>query len=254
MRNKAGGIATRELLGGIKSLIRGASIFLHLRSNRHHSPNFPIPHSRHSSFRRHDCEYPVPRMLSAIVFLVSKLIYVTNMSLDGYIEDANGSFDWGYPDQVFDFITGVMRTVRTHVLGRRLYETMTYWDAAIETYQPEQREFARVWQNAETILFSRMLTSGSPRVRVEREFDAQLIRNLKHEADGDVFIGGAEIAGFAFQARLIDECHLFVHSVVVGSGKAAFPVGIADNLHLLETRRFSTAVAYLKYAIPAEFR
>ena len=80
---------------------------------------------------------------------MSKLIYITHASLDGYIEDQTGAFDWSNPDQVFDFITELMRPIGTHLLGRRLYETMAYWDAPVEGYPPEHRDFARVWQKAE---------------------------------------------------------------------------------------------------------
>ena len=103
---------------------------------------------------------------------MSKLIYITNASLDGYIEDKTGAFDWGNPDQVFDFITELMRPIGTHLLGRRLYETMAYWDAPVEGYPPEHRDFARVWQKAEQIVFSRTLTGAPTRnARVERDFD-----------------------------------------------------------------------------------
>ena len=123
---------------------------------------------------------------------MSKLIYITNTSLDGYIEDQTGAFDWCNPDQVFDFITELMRPIGTHLLGRRLYETMAYWDAPVEGYSPEHRDFARVWQKAEQIVFSRTLTGAPTRIaRVEREFDPEATRKLKRESEHDIFIGGA---------------------------------------------------------------
>src|SRR5215475_4293567 len=158
---------------------------------------------------------------------MSKLIYITNASLDGYIEDKTGAFDWGNPDQVFDFITELMRPIGTHLLGRRLYETMAHWDGPLEGYPPEHRDFARVWQKAEQIVFSRTLTPAPTRIaRVEREFDPDAIRKFKREAAHDIFIGGAELAALALESDLVDECHLFLHPVIVGGGKPAFRTAI----------------------------
>jgi len=183
---------------------------------------------------------------------MSNLIYITNMSLDGYIEDENGAFDWGNPEDVHPVITDLVRPVGTHLYGRRLYETMAYWDAAIESYPPEHRDFARVWQNAEKIVFSRMLTAVAARnTRVERDFDANAIRKLKREAERDSIIGGAELAGLAIDAGLVDESHLFVHPVVLGGGKPAFRAGVRRNLELLDTRRFRTGVIHAHYRFAA---
>ena len=179
---------------------------------------------------------------------MSKLIYITNASLDGYIEDRTGAFDWANPDQVFDFITELMRPIRTHLLGRRLYETMAYWDAPVEGYPPEQQEFARVWHQAEKIVFSRTLTDAPSRIaRVERDFNSEAIRKLKQESEHDIFIGGAELAGRAIESNLVDECHLFLHPVIVGDGKPAFRVASRRHLELLETRRFGTGVVHVRY-------
>jgi dihydrofolate reductase len=181
---------------------------------------------------------------------MSKLIYITNASLDGYVEDETGAFDWANPDQVFDFITELMRPVGTHLLGRRLYETMAYWDAPVEGYPIEQRDFARLWQKAERIVFSRTLTGATPRnMRVERDFDPGVIRKLKQESERDIFIGGAELAGLALEADLVDECHLFLHPVIVGGGKPAFRAALRRNLDLLETHGFATGVVHLRYRI-----
>jgi dihydrofolate reductase len=182
---------------------------------------------------------------------IAKLIYITNASLDGYIEDQTGDFDWVKSDEVFDFITELIRPIGTHLLGRRLYETMAYWDAPVEGYPAEQREFARVWQKAEKIVFSRSLT-GAPMgiARVEREFDPEATRKLKRESEHDIFIGGAELAGLALEANLVDECHVFVNPVIVGGGKPAFRAGLRRNLELLETRRFGTGVIQLRYRVP----
>ena len=179
---------------------------------------------------------------------MSKLIYITHASLDGYIEDQTGAFDWSNPDQVFDFITELMRPIGTHLLGRRLYETMAYWDAPVEGYPPEHRDFARVWQKAEQIVFSRTLTGAPTRIaRVEREFDPEATRKLKRESAHDIFIGGAELAVLALESNLVDECDLFLHPVIVGGGKPAFRATIRRDLELLETRRFGTGAIHLRY-------
>ncbi|HXO17284.1 MAG TPA: dihydrofolate reductase family protein [Candidatus Dormibacteraeota bacterium] len=181
---------------------------------------------------------------------MSKLIYITNTSLDGYVEDETGAFDWVDPDQIHAFITELLRPIRTYLYGRRLYETMAYWDAPVEGYPPEHRDFARVWQTAEKIVFSRTLTGATTRnTRVERDFDLKAIRKLKQESEHDIDIGGAELAGLALEADLVDECQLFVNPVIVGGGKPAFPAALRRNLELLETRHFDTGVVHLRYRI-----
>ena len=181
---------------------------------------------------------------------MAKLIYITNTSLDGYIEDPSGAFNWLNSSLVFDFITELMRPVGTHLLGRRLYETMTYWDAPVDGYLPEQREFARVWQQAETIVFSRTLTAAPARAaRIERDFDVDAVRRLKRESAHDITIGGAEIAGLALAAGLVDECHLFLNPMIVGGGKPAFTSGLRRKLELIETRRFDTGVVHVRYRL-----
>lgn len=181
---------------------------------------------------------------------MSKLVYITNASLDGYVEDAGGSFDWVNPAQVFEFITELVRPMGTYLYGRRLYETMAYWDDAVEGYPPGHREFATVWQKAEKVVFSRTWSGSTRRnTRIERNFDVEAIRTLKQESPHDINIGGAELAGRAMQAGLVDECHLFINPVVVGGGKPAFPPGLRLNLKLLETRRFDTGVAYAGYQV-----
>ncbi len=179
---------------------------------------------------------------------MSKLIYINNMSLDGYVEDENGAFDWIISQQVHEFITELVRPMGTYLYGRRLYETMAYWDAPLDSYPPEQRNFAEVWQKAEKIVFSRTLTGATTRnTRVEREFNVEAIRKLKQESEHDIHIGGAELAGFALAADLVDECHLFLNPVIVGGGKPAFRRALRRNLELLETRRFDSGVIHLRY-------
>lgn len=181
---------------------------------------------------------------------MSKLIYIINTSLDGYVEDEAGALDWANPDGVFEFITELVRPIRTQLYGRRLYETMAHWAAPVEEYPPEQRDFARIWQTAEKIVFSRTLTdAASGTTRVERDFDPQAIRKLKRESEHDICIGGPELAGHALEADLVDECRLFVHPVILGGGKPAFRTALRRNLKLLDTRRFNTGVIQLHYRV-----
>jgi dihydrofolate reductase len=181
---------------------------------------------------------------------MSKLIYITNTSLDGYIEDETGAFDWINPDQVHAFITELVRPIGIYLYGRRLYQTMAYWEAPVEDSPPEHREFAAVWQKAEKIVFSRTLTAATTRqTRVERNFDVAAIRQLKRESEHDITIGGAELAGCALEADLVDECHLFVNPVIVGGGKPAFRRALRRHLELLETRRFDTGVVHVRYRV-----
>lgn len=181
---------------------------------------------------------------------MSKLIYINNTSLDGYVEDETGDFGWVNPDQVHASITELVRPMGTYLYGRRLYQTMAYWDAPVESYPPEHRDFAQVWQKAEKIVFSRTLTGATTRnTRVERDFDAEAIRKLKRGSEHDINIGGAELAGIALEADLVDECHLFLNPVIVGGGKPAFQTGLRRNLELLETRRFDTGVVHVHYRV-----
>lgn len=164
------------------------------------------------------------------------------------MEDETGAIDWVNPAQVHEFITELLRPMGTYLYGRRLYETMAYWDAPVESYPREHRGFARVWQRAEKIVFSRTLTDAATRnTRVERDFDLEAIRKLKRESEHDIDIGGAELAGLALEADLVDECHLFLNPMILGGGRPAFRVALRRNLELLETRRFSTGVVHLRY-------
>jgi len=183
---------------------------------------------------------------------MSKLIYMTNTSLDGYVEDATGAFDWVNPEQVFEFITELLRPIGTYLYGRRLYETMAYWDAPVEDYPPERRDFAWVWQKAQKVVFSRTLIGATTRnTRVERDFDLEAIRKLKRESEHDISIGGAELAGLALEAGLVDECHLFVNPVIVGGGKPAFRAASRRNLELLEAHPFVTGVIHVHHRLMA---
>jgi dihydrofolate reductase len=186
---------------------------------------------------------------------MSNLIYITNTSLDGYIEDETGAFDWVNPEPVFEFITELLRPIGTHLYGRRLYETMAYWDAPVEDYAPEQRDFARLWQKAPKIVFSRTLTDDTTHnTRVDRDFDPEAIQKLKRESEHDIIIGGAELAALAFEANLVDECHLFLNPIIVGGGKPAFRPGLQRTFELLETHRFNTGVIHMHYRVRGDTR
>lgn len=181
---------------------------------------------------------------------MSKLIYITNTSLDGYIEDETGAFNWENSEQVHPFVTELLQRIGTHLYGRRLYETMVYWDGPVESYLPEHREFAQLWQRAKKIVFSRTLTRATAsNTRLQRDFDPEAIRKLKEQSEHDIFIGGAELAGVALEANLVDECHFFFHPVILGGGKPAFRASLRRNLKLLETHRVGTGALYARYRI-----
>lgn len=181
---------------------------------------------------------------------MAKLVYITSTSLDLYVEDATGGFDWLKADQVHAPILEVFRSIGTCLYGRRLYQTMTDWNEPVDRYPSEYRDFARSWQQTEKIVFSRTLTAATtPNTRIEPEFDLEAIRTLKRHAQHDISIGGADLASVAFEGDLVDECHLFVHPVIVGGGKPAFKVGVRRNLELLETRDFSSGIVHLRYRV-----
>lgn len=182
---------------------------------------------------------------------MAKLIYSAIMSLDGYIEDRDGKFDWAMPDEeVHKFINDLERTASTHLYGRRMYETMMGWetDPGLAAESPLLRDFAEIWQAADKIVYSRTLASVSTaRTRLERDFDPEAIRQLKATARKDILIGGPELATHAFRAGLIDQCHLFLAPVVVGDGKRSFPNHIHLELEPLQERRFANGMLYLHY-------
>lgn len=179
------------------------------------------------------------------------LIYSAIASLDGYVEDESGRFDWAAPDEeVHAFVNELERPVGTYLYGRRMYETMVFWETN-DDERPVMRDFAELWRAAEKIVYSRSLDSASSaRTRVERDFDVASVRQLKHTAQADVGVGGAELAGQAIEAGLVDECHLIVVPVLVGGGKRAFPDGVRAGLELLDERRFAGGAVYLRYKLP----
>jgi dihydrofolate reductase len=184
---------------------------------------------------------------------MAHLIYTTNMSLDGFIEDIDGKFDWTDPsDEVFQFITDLIRTDGTHLYGRRTYEYMLVWetDPSLAGQSPLMRDFAQVWQAADKIVYSRTLEAASTRkTKIERNFDPEGIRRLKESVEQDIHIGGAELAAQAFRAGLIDECHLFIKPIILGGGKAGLPEDVRLELALLDERRFGNGEVYLRYGI-----
>ena len=184
---------------------------------------------------------------------MAPLIYVTNVSLDGYIEDANGAFDWGPPgDEVFAATTALLGSVGTFLYGRRLYETMAVWetDPALAAQSDLAAEFARAWQAADKVVYSTTLTAASTdRTSLEPRFDPDAVRELKAHATENVMIGGAKLASQAFEAGLVDEYDLFVWPVILGGGKPALPAGIRTDLELVEEHRFRNGVVRLRYNV-----
>ena len=174
------------------------------------------------------------------------LIYSAITSLDGYVEDEHGRFDWAAPDEeVHAFVNDLERPIGTYLYGRRMYETMVAWQT-MDDEHPVMRDYAQIWRAAEKVVYSRSLESvSSERTRIEHEFEPGAIRQLKEA--GDVGIGGAALAGEAIRAGLVDEYHLFLNPVLVGGGKRALPDDVKHQLELLDERRFAGGVVYLRY-------
>lgn len=183
---------------------------------------------------------------------MAKLIYTALMSLDGYIEDPQGKFDWAMPDEeVHRFVNDLECEAGTHLYGRRMYETMAGWetDPSLAASSPVARDFAQIWQSANKIVYSRTLDSVSTtRTRIERDFDADAVRQLKATTTQDILIGGPGLATHAFRARLVDECHLFVTPIVVGGGKPALP-DVRVQLALLSQLTFGNGMVHLHYRV-----
>ncbi len=184
---------------------------------------------------------------------MAKLIYSMLMSLDGYIEDSTGRFDWAEPDEeVHTFVNGLLQPIGTHLYGRRMYGVMTAWETLQEKpgYPPYILDFARLWQAADKVVFSTTLREvSSARTRIERVFDPEAIRLLKAQAQRDLSISGPHLAAQAFRADLVDECQLILAPVVVGVGKRALPNEVMLKLALQATRRFGSGMVYLHYRL-----
>jgi dihydrofolate reductase len=183
--------------------------------------------------------------------VVAKLVYSAITSLDGYIEDERGKFDWGIPDsEVFTFINDIERSFGTVLYGRRMYETMVYWETfdASGDQPPFIRDFTMVWRAATKVVYSTSLEAvSSARTRIERTFDVEAVRQMKQASEHDLSIGGANLASQAIRAGLVDEMHLFVTPVTVGGGKPAHPEHMLSNLELLCVDRFASGVVHLHY-------
>jgi dihydrofolate reductase len=182
---------------------------------------------------------------------MANLIFVANTSLDGYTVDKDGKFDWTEPsEEYFRFITNLVRATHTHLLGRRMYETMKVWetDPNLAEESPLMRDFAETWQAANKIVYSRRLeTISTQNTQLAKTFDPEAIQHLKAVSEHDILIGGPELAAHAFRAGLIDECHLFIIPILVGGSKSALPDNLRMELELLVERSFRNGTVYLRY-------
>ncbi len=185
---------------------------------------------------------------------MARLLYMAITSLDGYVADGDGKYDWAMPDdEVFGFVNDFERPVGTYLYGRRLYQEMTGWETAPQAGQsPLMLDFAQIWRAADKVVFSRSLEAVSTaRTRIERDFDPGAVRQLKARADRDITVGGPALAAEALKAGLVDECHLILCPVVVGGGKKSLPSRVRLPLELLAQRRFGNGAVYLRYATSA---
>ena len=184
---------------------------------------------------------------------MGRLIYITNVSLDGYIEDAQGAFDFGPVDaDVFQAYTDLLQSAGTFLYGRRLYESMALWenDATLAAESAPMADFASVWQRAAKVVYSTTLTAASTtNTRIETKFDPTAVRELKAAAVADITVGGANIAAQAVKAGLVDECRLFVWPTILGRGKPGFPTDARVDLELADEHRFGNGVVLLRYRV-----
>ena len=181
---------------------------------------------------------------------MGRLIYSAITSVDGYVEDASGSFEWSAPDaEVHAFVNDQESAVGTYLLGRRMFETMQVWDdlANFPDPSPVVRDFAEVWQAADKVVFSTTLEDVSnPRTRLERRFDPEEVAAMVRASDRDVSVGGATLAAQALAAGIVDEVQLYLNPIAVGSGKPALPAGA--RMELVDLRRFAGGVVWMRYA------
>lgn len=185
--------------------------------------------------------------------MTARLVYLALESVDGYIEDRQGKFDWARPDdEVHWFVNELLRPVGTYLYGRRMYETMQGWETEYgrESDPPRMRDFAQIWRAADKVVYSKSLKQVStPKTRLERTFEVDVLRAMKAQADRGLAIGGPELAAHAFRAGLIDDIHLLIAPRIVGGGKPSLPDGLDLKLELVDERRFpKSSVAYLRYA------
>ncbi|MDN4479642.1 dihydrofolate reductase family protein [Demequina muriae] len=184
---------------------------------------------------------------------MGRLVYSYLASLDGYIADASGAFDWAEPDeQVLAFINELERGVSTYLYGRRIYEMMVVWetDPDLAASSPMSGEFAGIWQQADKVVFSRTMDEvATRRTRIEREFDRATVEAIKASVDGDLAVSGATLAAVAARLGLIDEVQVFLAPVVVGGGQRMFPDGVWQDLTLRDERRFDNGMVWLRYDV-----
>jgi dihydrofolate reductase len=183
---------------------------------------------------------------------MAKLIYSAITSLDGYVADEDGKFDWAAPDEeVHRFVNDLERPVGTYLYGRRMYEVMAPWetDPTLADQSLVMRDFAELWQAADKVVYSKTLeTVSTARTRIERNFDPEAARQLKTQAERDITVGGPDLAAQAIKAGLVDEVRLFFVPIVVGGGSQALPDHVRLKLELLDERRFGNGVVHLRYA------
>ena len=185
---------------------------------------------------------------------MGKLIYSMTTSLDGFVTDpADGGIGWGNPEEeVHEFINDQFRSIGTELYGRRMYETMVYWETAHTAPEqpPFMLEYARIWQATDKIVYSTTLNEvASARTRIEPTFDPDAVRKLKDESDLDITVAGPHLAAQAIRAGLVDEYQLFVGSAIVGGGNPFFPDDVRVDLELCDERRFGKGVVYLRYVV-----
>ncbi len=181
---------------------------------------------------------------------MAKLIYLALSSLDGYIEDKDGNFDWAEPDEeVHSFVNDLARPVGTYLYGRAMYETMVAWETFdLADQSRPSRDFAEIWRAADKVVFSKTLENvSSAKTRIEQDFNADTARRIKESAESDLAVGGPQLAAQAFRAGLVDECHLFLAPVIVGGGKRSLPEDVFLNLELMDERRFESGFVHLRY-------
>jgi dihydrofolate reductase len=189
---------------------------------------------------------------------VAKLIYSTIASLDGYVADQSGSFDWAAPDEeVHKFVNNLERRVGTYLYGRRMYEVLAAWETP-ETFDdpsPVILDYAQIWQGADKVVYSRTLESAATaRTRIERDFELDAIGERKASADRDISVGGPELAAQAIRAGLVDEYHVFLAPIIVGGGTRSLPDDAWVELELVDERRFASGFVYLHYQVTARVR
>jgi dihydrofolate reductase len=181
---------------------------------------------------------------------MADLIYSAITSLDGYVADEHGKWDWSFPDrEIHAFVNDLERPIGTHLYGRRMYEVLVAWET-MEDPEPLMRDYAQIWRATEKIVYSTTLEqASSQRTRIERRFDPEAVRELKRSATSDLAIGGPHLAAEAFAAGLVDQVHLFLSPVIVGGGTRALPDGVRLDLELVSERRFGNGAVHLHHRV-----